>query len=83
MNDTVTHWFGVFSVTLMVTSYAAEQRGPGYIALFAFACVLSATYALLLGSYPFVFAEAVWAVIAFRRYRSLIALDVWKKCCTG
>lgn len=71
MNDVATQWFGVFAVTLMVTCYALETHGSAYVAWFAFACLLSAIYALMLGSYPFVFAETVWAVIALRRYRSL------------
>ena len=73
LNDIAIQWFGVFAVTLMVTCYALEKRGPTYVVLFALACLLSAIYALMLGSYPFVFAESVWAVVAFRRYRSLIA----------
>lgn len=73
MNDQAIQWFGVLSVTLMVTCYALEQRGPIYVGIFALACLLSAIYALMAGSYPFVFAETVWAVVALRRYRSLTA----------
>ncbi len=72
VNDLAIQWFGVFAVTLMVGCYSLEKRGPQYVAFFALACLLSAVYALMLGSYPFVFAETVWAVIAFYRYRSLI-----------
>ena len=73
MSDLAIQWFGVFAVTLMVACYALEKRGPSYVAMFAFACLLSATYALMLGSYPFVFAETVWAFIASRRYLALIS----------
>ena len=72
MNELAIQWFGVFAVTLMVACYALETRGPAYVGWFAFACLLSAIYALMLGSYPFVFAETAWAVIALRRYRSLV-----------
>ena len=73
MNDLAIQWFGVFAVTLMVACYALENRDPIYVVLFALACLLSAIYALMLGSYPFIFAETVWAIVAFRRYRSLTA----------
>lgn len=73
MNDLAIQWFGVFAVTFMVICYACESRGRVYVALFALACLLSAIYAWMLSSYPFVFAETVWAIIAFRRYRSLMA----------
>lgn len=67
--------FGVFSVTLMVVCYALEKHGSIYVALFALACLLSAIYALLVNSYPFVFAETIWAVVAFRRYLALMKYD--------
>ena len=61
--------FGITAVIIMVASYALEHVSPTYIAIFSFGCVLAATYALLLGSIPFLIAEAIWAVIAFRRWR--------------
>ncbi|HUY42479.1 MAG TPA: hypothetical protein VMU98_01810 [Acidimicrobiales bacterium] len=61
--------FGVFAVTFMVAMYALERRGRIFIALFSVGCVLSALYALLAGAWPFGVAEAIWAGIAWRRYR--------------
>ena len=61
--------FGVVAVTFMVTMYALERRGRNYIAFFALGCVLSALYAVLAGAWPFGIAEAIWAGIAWRRYR--------------
>jgi len=61
--------FGITSVIIMVTSYALENISPVFIAIFSVGCVLAATYALLLGSIPFVIAEGVWAIIALRRWR--------------
>ena len=79
MNDLSVQSFGLFAVTLMVTCYALEERGPTYVVLFALGCLLSAIYALLLGSYPFVIAETVWAGVAMRRFRSLKAQNkVWR-----
>ena len=70
-NEQVVEWFGAVAVALMVIFYALERRSPTYVLLFAFACLMSAIYALLLNSYPFLIAEILWAVIAFYRYRVL------------
>ena len=61
--------FGVFAVTFMVAMYALERQGRIFIALFSVGCVFSALYALLAGAWPFGVAEAIWAGIAWRRYR--------------
>ena len=61
--------FGITSVIIMVTSYALEDISPAFIAIFSVGCVLAAIYALLLESIPFVIAEGVWAIIAFRRWQ--------------
>ena len=60
---------GIISVIIMVTSYGLEHKSPIFIAIFSFGCVLAATYALLLGSIPFLIAEGVWAIIALRRWQ--------------
>jgi len=60
---------GITSVIIMVTSYGLEHKSPVLIAIFSFGCVLAAIYALLLGSMPFLIAESVWAIIAFRRWK--------------
>ena len=72
MGELATQWFGVVAVTLMVACYGLEARSPVFVLWFAFACLLSALYAWMLGSYPFMFAETVWAVIALGRYRRLV-----------
>lgn len=72
MNELAIEWFGVVAITLMLSCYALEKRAPIYVAMFAVTCLLSAAYALMLGSYPFVFAEVVWAFTALARYRALI-----------
>ena len=60
--------FGLFAVTLMVICYALEDRSRWYILGFAFACVLGSIYGFLQGAWPFGVVEAVWAVIALRRW---------------
>ena len=61
---------GIVAVATMVISYALERRHPTFIAIFASGCALAAAYALLIESYPFLIAEGIWAIIAFRRWRS-------------
>ena len=62
--------FGVFAVTVMVVAYAFEQRSPVYVLVFAMACAAAALYAVLIRSWPFAGVEAVWCVIAFRRWHA-------------
>lgn len=61
--------FGVVALTFMMTMYALEGRGPRYVLGFAVGCLLSSTYGFLSGAWPFGVVEAVWAVIAVRRWR--------------
>jgi hypothetical protein len=63
--------YGVVAVTFMMTMYALERRGRGYVLAFAFGCLWSSTYGFLSGAWPFGVAEAIWAVIALRRYLGL------------
>jgi len=63
---------GIVAITIMVTSYALENRAPFYIASFALGCALAAIYAYFLGSYPFLIAEGIWAVIAVHRWRKSV-----------
>ncbi len=59
---------GIVAIVIMVGSYALEKRGPVFIASFAVGCALAASYAFLIGSYPFLIAEGLWAIIAARRW---------------
>jgi len=60
--------FGIIALTFMMTMYALEHRGRRYLLGFVFGCVLSSCYGFLSGAWPFGVVEAIWAVIAFRRY---------------
>ena len=60
--------FGLFAVTAMLVFYALEQRSPWYILGFAAACVLGSAYGFLQGAWPFGLVEAVWALVALRRW---------------
>jgi hypothetical protein len=60
--------FGVVVLTFMMLMYALERRGPRFILAFACGCALSSVYGFLAGTWPFGVVEAIWAVIAVRRY---------------
>ena len=61
--------FGLFAVTAMLVCYALEERGSLYVLGFAAACALGSIYGFLQGAWPFGIVEAVWAVVALRRWR--------------
>jgi len=61
--------FGLFAVTAMLVFYTLEDRSPWYILGFAVACALGSAYGFLQGAWPFGVIEAVWAVVAVRRWR--------------
>jgi hypothetical protein len=65
--DTLT-LFGLFAVTAMLVCYALEDRSHRYILGFAGACALGSAYGFLQGAWPFGLVEAVWAVVALRRW---------------
>ena len=60
--------FGLFAVSAMLLCYALEDRGHWYIFAFAAACALGSIYGFLQGAWPFGLVEAVWAVVALRRW---------------
>jgi hypothetical protein len=60
--------FGLFAVSAMLVSYALEDRSPWFILAFAAACVLGSVYGFLQGAWPFGLVEAIWAMVALRRW---------------
>jgi hypothetical protein len=60
--------FGLFAVTAMLVFYALEQRSPWFILAFALACALGSIYGFLQGAWPFGIVEAIWALVAARRW---------------
>jgi hypothetical protein len=61
--------FGLFAVTAMLVTYALEKRSPWFILAFAGSCLLGSIYGFLQGAWPFGVIEAIWAVVAARRWR--------------
>jgi hypothetical protein len=62
--------FGLFAVSAMLVCYAMEKRSPWFILAFAGACALGSAYGFLQGAWPFGLVEAVWSVVALRRWWS-------------
>ncbi len=60
--------FGLFAVTAMLVCYACEQRSAWFILAFAGSCALGSVYGFLQGAWPFGAVEAVWSVVAWRRW---------------
>jgi hypothetical protein len=60
--------FGLFAVTAMLICYALEKRSPRFILGFAVACVLASIYGFLQGAWPFGIVEAIWSIVALRRW---------------
>jgi len=60
--------FGLFAVTAMLVTYALESRSHWFILAFAFACALGSVYGFLQGAWPFGLVEAIWSVVAVRRW---------------
>ncbi len=60
--------FGLFAVTAMLGFYALEERSHYAILGFAFACGLGSAYGFLQGAWPFGVVEAIWSIVALRRW---------------
>src|SRR5580698_4879265 len=60
--------YGVCALTFMMGMYALEGRGRVFVLAFALGCALSSSYGFLSGAWPFGVVEAVWTLIALRRY---------------
>lgn len=60
--------YGVSVLTLMMVTYALENRHRHYVLAFSCFCVLSAVYGFLSGVWPFGAVEVIWSVVAFRRW---------------
>jgi hypothetical protein len=64
--------FGLFAVSARLVCYGLERRSPWRTLAFAGACVMGSTYGFLQGAWPFGLVEAVWSLVALRKWRDLI-----------
>jgi hypothetical protein len=53
----------------MLVCYAFEHVNTWFILAFSVACLLASIYGFLQGAWPFGVVEAVWAVVAVRRWQ--------------
>lgn len=60
--------FGLFSVSSMLICYAFEERSPWFILGFSVSCLLGSIYGFLQGAWPFGVVEAIWSLVAIRRW---------------
>jgi membrane-bound metal-dependent hydrolase YbcI (DUF457 family) len=60
--------YGVVVLVFMMAMYALEGRHRGFTAAFALGCALSSSYGFISGTWPFGVVEAVWCLVALRRY---------------
>jgi hypothetical protein len=67
--------FGLFAVTAMLVCYAMERRSPWFILAFAGSCALGSVYGFLQGAWPFGLVEAIWSIVALRRWQAARASE--------
>ena len=60
--------FGLIAVTAMLVTYALEKRSNWFILAFAGSCLLGSIHGFLQGAWPFGLVEAIWAIVAARRW---------------
>jgi hypothetical protein len=54
----------------MLGFYALERRNRWFILAFAGSCALASIYGFLSGAWPFGIVEAIWALVALRRWQT-------------
>jgi hypothetical protein len=60
--------YGALAVCAMLVFYSLEARAAVFVLAFAAACAASSLYGFLQGAWPFGVVEAVWCVVALRRW---------------
>jgi len=67
--------FGVGAVSFMMLMYALEHRHPLFVLGFVLGCLLSSAYGFLSGAWAFGVVEAIWAIVALRRFNATRGRD--------
>ncbi len=60
--------FGSAAVAAMMLSYWLEPRSKWFVSTFAAGPAATSLYSGLVGAYPITVIEAIWALIAVRRF---------------
>ena len=66
--------YGLLAVTLMLVTYALESRSAWFTLAFAGSCVLGSSYGFLQGAWPFGLVEAIWSLVALRKWWKVRAI---------
>jgi hypothetical protein len=64
--------YGVTALIFMMAMYALEGRHRAFILAFAVGCMLASSYGFLSGAWPFGAVEAIWSLVALRRYLTAV-----------
>ena len=60
--------FGSLAVGAMLVAYALEERSHWFVLAFAVASAAASAYGFLIESWPFAAIEAIWSLVALRRW---------------
>ena len=60
--------FGSIAVTIMFLAYWLEPRSKWFVLVFALGSALTSAYSGLTEVYPITVIEALWALVALRRF---------------
>ena len=63
--------YGISILTIMMILYSMERKSIIFTLLFGFSCVGTSLYGFMAGTWPFGIIEAIWSLIAFRKYYQL------------
>jgi hypothetical protein len=60
--------YGLAAVSLMLATYWLEPPSTWFVLAFAVSCGLASIYGFLSGAWPFGVVEAIWGLVALRRW---------------
>ena len=60
--------FGSIAVGVMLVSYWLEARSKWFVLAFAGGCAATAAYSGIVQAWPVMVVEAVWGLVALRRF---------------
>ena len=63
--------FGLLALSAMLVFYALEHLSHWFVLAFAGGCVAASIYGFLQGAWPFGVLEAIWTVVALKRWLSI------------
>ena len=72
--------YGIAALSFMMVMYMLERRGRRFILGFAIGCLLSSAYGFLSGAWPFGVIEAIWSLVALRRFARTLPKECSPVC---